>query len=462
MPCPDLRAQQPHRQQRQRRQAPGAFAQGQHEGQRQRDPGGQRELPSPGARVQRAPVLQRPGRLRQQVLDQPVHFAGFRHRHQVAHRTLVVHRLDRGAVHAQAAASEPAVGEAFAQAPGLDAPARHVGAHAGQQATLHAQPPSRLGQGETVELQQGQQHRQQPQRDHRHQQQAQGAGQPADDAQVQVLAPAHQRLDPGFDGNAGQLETRLRQYTERGRDQDHAAVGDQAQLHHLGRRQRQQHGVLAGRRARDGVLAAPAHQGFQGQRILQLQHPHLGLGPGAAGRLQPHFGDTEHAMQHRLLHRHVVDPRERDLAPAAVQPAAADGDRVGADLVAVGEVLQHREQHQHADADQRPQFVPVALPEHQQRQQRHDELLELLQQHEQPRPRVQPALAGVGGDGVRGRHRRCRTGARGGRAALRRRRRRVPTATPRRTCCRRCAPPASPAASAVPAARASGRRAARG
>ena len=72
-----------------------------------------------------------------------------------------------------------------------------------------------------------------------------------------------------------------------------------------------------------GDMAAAAHQLFQRDGIVELEHPHLRLGFLAAGRFQPHLGHAEQAMQQRLVHGHVVDARERDLPQAAFEQPAA-------------------------------------------------------------------------------------------------------------------------------------------
>ena len=117
-----------------------------------------------------------------------------------------------------------------------------------------------------------------------------------------------------------------------------------------------------------------------------------------AGGFQPHFRDPEQTVQQRLVHDHVVDAGERDLAPRTVQQALSHRQAVAADDIAVGEVLQDGQDHQRRHADdgghRDPEVTVVALAraEHEQRDEREDELLELLQQHEQPRPRMQSAF----------------------------------------------------------------------
>ncbi len=85
-----------------------------------------------------------------------------------------------------------------------------------------------------------------------------------------------------------------------------------------------------------------AHHPLERQRLVHAEHAHVRFGLLPARGLQAYFGDIEDPVQQRLVQADVVDPRERDLALRALQQAAADGDGVAADPVAVGEVLQHR------------------------------------------------------------------------------------------------------------------------
>ena len=157
--------------------------------------------------------------------------------------------------------------------------------------------------------------------------------------------------------------------------------------------------------------------------------------------------------------------RERESPAGCVAAAAAHAQAVGADAIAIGEVLQQRRHHQHADADQRPSgpeaAAVAAAAEDQQRHQRHDELLELLQQHEQPRQRMQPAL-GCGQAGVGEAMRwltsvivvvelACQPVAQAFGVVD------VQSGTATELCgCRRCAPPAWPGGGGAAAGRASG------
>ena len=114
-----------------------------------------------------------------------------------------------------------------------------------------------------------------------------------------------------------------------------------------------------------------------------------------AGRFKAHLGHAGQPVQQRLVHHHVVDAGERDVAPAAFQQAAADRHAVTADAVTIGEVAQHRDGHQDGDHDAGRQVIgrvaaAIAAAEQNQRRQRDQELADLLQQHEQPRQRVQP------------------------------------------------------------------------
>ena len=206
---------------------------------------------------------------------------------------------------------------------------------------------------------------------------------------------AEEQLAPAFHQHAEHLVAGLRECAEGRCDHQHAAVGNQPEPHQFAGGQGQQR-----RRAFrvDGRLVhmpALAHQRFQRQRLVHAQHPHLRFRLDPAGRFQPHFGHAEDPVQQRLVQVDVVDARERDLAQAAVQPAAADADAVVAQGVAVGEVFGQRCDHQHADRDQAPQVVPVAAPGEQQHQQRQDELLQLRDQHEQPGQRMQAVFAPV-------------------------------------------------------------------
>lgn len=66
-----------------------------------------------------------------------------------------------------------------------------------------------------------------------------------------------------------------------------------------------------------GIAPVLAHQLFQGQRLVQPQHPHFRFRVFAAGRFQADFGHPEQPVQQVLLHRHVVDAGKRNLAPVA-------------------------------------------------------------------------------------------------------------------------------------------------
>ncbi|MNB96058.1 hypothetical protein D3C75_432500 [compost metagenome] len=210
----------------------------------------------------------------------------------------------------------------------------------------------------------------------------------------------------------------LEQNTEGGDRQRPATVGQQAHAQHIPARQAQQYLFVVGwhdtgswRVARRwlGRLSTLAHQLFQGQRLVQPQHAHLRFRAHATGRFQAQFGNPEQSMQRVLPHFHVMDAGKGNLAPVARQQAAAHGDRIAADAIAVTEVLQYRDQHQRGNGGQRDQLCPhriavAALAEHQQRDQRQEIVAQLHQQHEQPRPRVQAMLfAAVGQRGRQGR-----------------------------------------------------------
>ncbi|MCW0417703.1 hypothetical protein NB689_003457 [Xanthomonas sacchari] len=324
-------------------------------------------------------------------------------------------RLDHRRVDVQAAPPQQPLQHALVQGPGLDSAPRHAAAQPRQQAALHGQPALALAQPEAVVLHDGQPHRQgahQQQQRRQHHGEGHRARHPA---QLQVRGVAEQ-LPPVVLDRVGDhaLGEQVVGGAERGEQHHHAAVGDQALAQHLGGGQRQQQfavrrgsgcSVGIGRGDRVGGRRAVADLLFQRQRLVQPQHPHLRLGLGAAGRLQPHLGHAEQPVQQRLVHHHVVDARERDLAQAAFQPAAADAQAVVADAVLVGEIAQQRHRHQPAAHRQHHQVigviaVAVAAAEHQQRQQRQQEMPEVLQQHEQPRPRMQaPHRRGVFGVG---------------------------------------------------------------
>ena len=348
--------------------------------------------------MQRLPLRRWPLHLRCEVADQRVAAFGRGHRRDLAQRA----RLAVGAVlqhrrgHLQRAPAEQPVEHAFTQRPGLDAPARRAGARAAEQAAFQGQPAAVLLQAEAVVLQEGQGDREQPHHHQEHHDQQEDCGRlvPA----AVVLDHAEQAAHPGFDDLGEQVAAELRERGECAAHHDHAAVGDQARADDVARAEADQHVALLARirigwsRARARFAAPAPHQRFQCHRIGQRQHAHLRFGLDAAGRFQSHLGHAEDPVQHGLAQRHVLDARERDLAQAAFQQAAADLQAVDADAEAIGVVLPDRDHRQHADRDQAPQVVAVAAPHHEQHDQRQDELAQLLDQHEQPRHRMQPAL----------------------------------------------------------------------
>ncbi len=343
---------------------------------------------------------------------------------QLAQGAVLVARGPAGsAVDAQLAQAEPAMQGGFAQRPGLDAATRDTAACAAEQAGRDGQAAVLLAEGEAVIAQQGQHHRQRTQRQPAQQQgcgqQQEGAGH----AGMQVACVAEGFPAATLDGRVHHRPRHgLEQHAEGGDRQCPAAVGQQAHAHHVPARQAQQHlfGVGVGDRGGGhdvgGLRCLPtlAHQSFQRQRLVQLQHAHFGFRTHATGRFQAQLGHAEQAVQRVLPHFHVVDAGERDLAAVARQQSAAHGDRVAADAVAVAEVLQHRDQHQRGNRRQRNQLRPhrvavTALAEHQQRHQRQEVVAQLHQQHEQPRPRVQAMVLATGrqrcGQGRRQAHR---------------------------------------------------------
>ena len=187
---------------------------------------------------------------------------------------------------------------------------------------------------------------------------------------------------------AGQVRSGLRQGTETGRNHDHAAIGNQAQPQHFGVVERQQH--FFRRFGRSGVV--PARRGvrvvtdqlLQRLGVGQRKHAHLALWLLPARRFQPDLGHGKNPMQQGLVQGDVVDAFERDVPHVLLQQSAADDDALGIQPEAIGEVLEQRDQRQCTHADQRPQLVAVAAATEQQHEQRQRELLELLQQHEQP------------------------------------------------------------------------------
>ena len=146
-----------------------------------------------------------------------------------------------------------------------------------------------------------------------------------------------------------------------------------------------------------------ADQALQLQGLLQLEHTHLRFGFVAGGRFQPQLGHAEQAVQQVLVHHHVMDAGEGNLAAGTFEDAAADAQGIGADAVAVAPVAgqrraQHGCEHRRDDPVLVGQTVIIAAAaEHQQRHQRYQQLLDLLLQREQPRPRMQPAFFSVHG-----------------------------------------------------------------
>ena len=380
------------------------------------------EQPNGRQPVQRAPFGDRPTDPRGEPPDQCVALLRPRDRGYIAQRTRLALRavVEHRRAHFQRAPAEQPVQHAFAQRPRLDASARRAGADAGEQAAFKREPAAVFFQPETAVLQQRDEDREQPdhhdeQHDHRHQRH---------DLVAAAVAFDHAEHAPGqrFEDAGDQIGADLRQRRQSAADDDHAAVGDQPDPDHIRNRERQQDiaALVGGRRNARAIAggrrsgATAAHQRLQRQRIVEREHTHFGFGLDPAGRLQPDFGHAEDAVQQCLMQTDVVNPRERNLPQAALQQAAADLQTVHADAEAVGVVLPERNRPEDADRHQPPQVVAVATPEQEQHRDRHDELPELLHQHEQPRHRVQPAFGLRFDDGVvrRGKRFRRRRGHR--------------------------------------------------
>lgn len=311
---------------------------------------------------------------------------------------LIARRATGSAVDAQLAQAEPAMQGGFAQRPGLDAATRDTAAGAAEQTGRDGQAAILLAEGKAVIAQQGQYHRQHAQRQPAQQQCGGQQQESACHAGVQVAGVTESLAATTLDGFVHHRPRHgLEQHAEGGNRQCPAPIGEQAHAHHVpaGQAQQDVFGVGHGDRRRgDSVgglwcLPALAHETFQRQRLVQLQHSHFRFGAHAAGRLQAQLGHAEQPVQRILPHFHVVDAGERNLAPVARKQTAAHGDRIAADAVTVAEVLQHRDQDQRGDRRQWDQLRPhrivvAALTEYQQCDQRQEVVAQLHQQHEQP------------------------------------------------------------------------------
>ena len=231
--------------------------------------------PGPARSIRRAAIAPR-----QQVADQRVAGLGRGDRRQFAEGAVVaLAHFGDGGVDLQAAAPQQAMQQALVQRPRLDAAA---GALVRSFASSPRSTVSRrlfFAEPEAVVLDQRQRHRKQAQQDYRQQHQrghGRGGRHPA---QLQVAGIAEQlasgRLEEIGDHPIGE---QLPGAAESRGHHDHAAIGNQAQAHDFGGRQRQQAVGNAGRLAGLRQLAAMLDQVFQRQGLVQPQHPHLRLG----------------------------------------------------------------------------------------------------------------------------------------------------------------------------------------
>ena len=356
-----MRAERRPRQPQQQHHAPRAAVPDRACGQQRHDAQRAQAQSPPAAHLDRLPARRRPLQVRQQMLDQLIAHGRRRQRGQLAQvAPLAFAGIAGSDIDTQLPALEPALQRALAQRPRLDTAPRHTGAHAGQQAAGHGQPTLVLTEPEAVVTQQREHHRQHPQHDpEAHHGDHRGNG-PQPHPGVQVAGIAEGLAAAGFD-HIGDAPARkqLHHRAQHRHHHDPAAVGQQADPHHLAGAQRQQHvfgrlgdGRLTLGRDRRG-LAALAYQALQCEGLVELEDPHLRLGAIPTGRFQLQLGHAEQAMQRVLMDHHVVDAREGDLAPIAREHATAHGDRGRSDPVAIGEVLQHRERHQRHHRDHR-------------------------------------------------------------------------------------------------------------
>ena len=337
-------------------------------------------------------------------------------------------------------AAEPAVQRRLGRRQRLDAAGRNGAADAGEQAVVGAQVRAPAGQGEAVELQQepgDRQHAEQHERRRHQRYREQDAGQDrvghaepgqpfGGDAERQSLrgGPQH-RLEKV------PVRTALREQAQGGRDHHHALVGNDPQLHQLAGRDPQQQAVAgpaagrepprlppdrpvvnglrrrpdgSGRRRRpDGRVRAgprrpggisrggPAreHAGVHLGHRVERQHPHHRLGPGAAGRLDPHERDPAEAVQGVLHEVDVLDALVGDVALGAGQDAVAHHHLVRRESVAVDAVVDHRGDDHGADEQPSPQLVAAAARGHEEHEGGHDEPLGELRGGEDPGQRMQ-------------------------------------------------------------------------
>ncbi|MNM87107.1 hypothetical protein D3C81_992810 [compost metagenome] len=324
--------------------------------------------------------------------------------HQFLQRTplLLLVAATAGDIHAKLSTAEQAVQCAFAQRPGLDAATCDAAAQPCEQAAFHGQALVCFAQAEAVVLHDRQADRHQPHQQQTSHQQRDAAGDQRGGAQMQLAGIADGLLALLLDEVLGDVAWQhLVKRTDGGRNHHHGAVGDQPKPHQLGQAQGEQ--FVGGRRRiafACGDITALVDQLLQLQRLRQLEYAHLRFGFVARRRFQAQFGHTEQAVQQVLVDDHVVDAGERNLATCALEDTAADDQPVSADAVAVGQVLQQCGADQGHHHDQwRPLIEQVfflsTAAEEQQCHQWQQQLLNLLLQHEQPRPRMQ-ALFVVG------------------------------------------------------------------
>ncbi len=302
-------------------------------------------------RGDRLPLRRRPGDAGQQALQQGVALLRVGNGREFFQCAAVgVASAGHCGVHPQLATTEQAMQQALVQRPRLDPPQRHAAADPRQQTALHGEAALGFAQMEAVVLGHRQGDRQ---RAHGHQQGKRGEGHQRchdRDAGMDLADVAIGQLAVMLD-EVGHRTARnhLVDHAKAGRHHHHAAIGDQAQPDDLGHRQAQQAAaVFFDLRRRHACVACTApYQIFQRQRLIQPQHAHFRFRLVPTGRFQPHLGHAGQTVQQRLMHHHVMDARKRDIAPAAFQQATANGHAIAADAVAVGEVAQHRNPHQH-------------------------------------------------------------------------------------------------------------------
>lgn len=327
-------------------------------------------------------------------------------------------------LHRQCRQAAPAQQPGLFDQPALNLAAAGLMAHPGQQAALGAETVTVRVQAEIVVAQHGDDHSEQPQQHRQTDQQEQhadGRSKP----RMPAARPRQHRLGGVRHHPPEALGIELPEHAEDRAHHHHAAIAGQTQPEQV------RHWHLQIGRGRCWSVGATGGGGCgsaatgladrlrQPLGVGQRQHPHLRFWPAAAaGRFQADLGDPEQAVQRRTPQRHVADSRQRQMADVALEQAAADHQFIGTAVepVAEGEIAVHRGQRQAHRGERGGEFLPVAAAaEKQQQDQRQRELAQLRQQHEQPRPRMQPAFADV----IGGRHDRS-TGRHAGRRHARR------------------------------------------